>query len=326
MLKKKSRIIQFLRFDMDYSARGRDVDIKPEITATLKKLQKSLKDGPLKKEYNKERVVVGLRDIKFDTKNDTATLLWGGGDSENVDPCFWNHVADDTRMESTKANEVVGFSCHVVINLKPTPLGGYIMLKEQVPLFGKGVIEKALNAMINSEAKDILKDEDGDEFKATPRIKINSLPSQSLKESFAVRKLKGIKAVKVQQGNANKFDENFSIHKKDQAIRITPNDTLIQDKAVGAIKKAILKLQKEKYEEVYIEYSSPERDGSLSLSLQELSDGDIEKHLFERKELLHVNKEIEQQCKEIHKEMAKKLSDWAVIELKNLEKKHAGKK
>ncbi len=200
------------------------------------------------------------------------------------------------------------------------------MLKEDVPLFGKGVVEKALNAMINSNAQDTLEDEDGDEFKATPRIKINRLPSQSLKESFAVRKLKGIRAVKVQQGNNNKFDENFSIRKKDQAIRITPNDTLIQDNAVSAIKKAIIKLKNEKYEEVFIEYSSPQRNGSLSLSLQELTDGDIEKHLFERKELLHVNKKIEQQCKEVHQEMAKKLSDWAVIELNNLETKYAVRK
>ena len=322
MLKKKSRIIQFLRFEMSYSARGRDIELRPDILTTLEKLQKNLENGPLKKDYNKERVKIGLRVIEFDDKKEAVTLLWGGGDAENVDPCFWNHVDDGTRTESTKTNEVVGFSCHVIIGLTPTPLGGYIMLKEQVPIFGKGVIEKALNAILATHGQDILQDENGNEFKATPRIKIDPLPSQSLKESFMARTLKGIRAVRIRQGD-NKFDENFSVRKEDHAIRITPNEPLIHEKAVTAIKKAMQKLRNDKYEEMFIEYSSPDRDGSLPLSLQDISDADIEKHLFERKEVLHVNKEIEQQCQEIHEEMATKLCAWAIAELKSLERKYA---
>jgi len=48
------------------------------------------------------------------------------------------------------------------------------MLKEQVPFFGKGIIEKALNSFFRSYSKDTLEDEDGDQFFATPKIKIGS--------------------------------------------------------------------------------------------------------------------------------------------------------
>lgn len=323
MLKKNSRVIQFLRFEMDYSARGREVIRSPNIRESLEKLQAQLVKGPLKKTYSNNKLHIGLRDIQFDDKDLTATLLWGGGDAENVDPCFWNHVEDGTRQESVKKDEVVGYSCHTTIGLKKTPFGGYIMLKEQVPIFGKGVIEKALNSFFNEYGKDTLKDEDdGNEFKATPKIKINALPSQNLKESFAVKTLRGIRAVRIKKDTNANFDENFSIRKEDHAIKIAPNEPLIAVKAVHAIKNAITRLQKNNYDEFYIEYSSQDRNGTLALNAEELTGGDIETHLFERKELLKVGKSIEQQCRTIHQEMASILSKWAVAELNSLEKKH----
>lgn len=326
MLKKKARIIQFLRFEMDYSARGREVALAPNMRETLEKLQKHLEDGPLKKSYSNSKQHIGLRALEFNDEDSTAILLWGGGDTENVNPCFWDHVKDDTRQEDAQENEVVSFSCHTIIGLNPTPLGGYIMLKEQVPFFGKGIIEKALNSFFRSYSKDTLEDEDGDQFFATPKIKINSLPSQNLKESFEVKTLRGIKAVRVTKDTNVNFDENFSVRKEDHAIKITPNEPFIALKAVSAITNAIHKLKKDKYEEIYIEYSSLDRNGTLALSIEELAGGDLETHLFERKELLKVGKPIEQQCKTIHSEMASRLSKWAVAELSNLEKKYACKK
>ena len=322
MLKKNSRIVQFLRFEMDYSARGREIILAPDMRESLEKLQHHLAAGPLKKAYSNNKLHIGLRAIQFNDKDSTVTLLWGGGDAENVDPCFWNHVEDDTRQESVKKDEVVGYSCHTIIGLKQTPLGGYIMLKEQVPIFGKGVIERALNSFLNTYGKDTLKDENGDEFKATPKIKINALPSQNLKESFAVKTLRGIRAVRIKKDTNTSFDENFSIRKEDHAIKITPNEPLIALKAVSAIKNAINKLQKNKYEEFYIEYSSQDRNGTLALNTEELTGGDIETHLFERKELIKVGKSIEQQCQTIHTEMASILSKWVVAELSNLERKY----
>ena len=138
------------------------------------------------------------------------------------------------------------------------------------------------------------------------------------------KKFRGVRAVKTTK-TENIFDENFSIRKDASVLHLSPNEQFSLHGLMNVLSKLVPKLRK-KYDEVHIEYTSPERSGSYAIPIADIDDSELASFLLERKETVSVGSTIPQFCNSIHPEFANKLAGRVHAEIKAMEKKYVRKR
>lgn len=319
MLKKNSRNIRMMGIQLEFSARRRKVKILPDIKECLLIIQNHLQSsGILTEKYQNERVTIGLRKLAFSENQEVATLLWAGGDSDVVDPSFWNPQNDTTRTEAAVEGEKVSYSCHMVIYLTRTDVnnGCYIAAKEEVPILSLGLINKFFNSLLRKYTQYQLKDEDDTAYKAYPLAKIDTLASKTLRDALVGKTPFQVEAVCVEKAQ-KAFDENFNQKKVAKRLTIVPSPESILGSFTENFKSLLPKLKE--YTEVYIRYKDETKKvGSLLFEIDELSSNDLDTYLLAQKLNLCLDQGIGQFCDEIHQELKNKMSIHVVCEHQRL--------
>lgn len=324
MLKKQSRDIRFLGIECVYQSYGRKEPIlrRPSLAIALEKLADQIQsNGVLKEPYLKNRLCVGLRRIVFSEDHSTATLLWAGGDSDAVDPCFWDADSDAARTEEAQSGERVAVSCHMVISLTETPSNKYIAVKEEVPILSNGLLQRFFNHLLKEYAYDSLQDPDKKEkpFKAYPSVSLDTLASKTIAEALTGKIPFMVEAVSVTKGQKRQ-DENFSVDRETKKLALKPVngwELPVFIKNLTALLPTI-----KTYDEVYIRYKdAKKKQSSLNFEMKELEGCDLETCLFAQRLTLSLNASIGQFSDDVHSELEKKMRENVILEHNKLVKK-----
>lgn len=315
MLKKNYRQIRLLRIESVYQARGRQgITARPNMRRRLLQLAGIVNEnGPLITTYRSEKICIGLRRMIIDEEKDVAVLLWAAGDRDLVDPSFWDADKDVARTEEAKAGERVSYSCHMVINLKPTAPGVLVAAKEEVPTIGVGLIEKTLNAFLRKHIKVSMRDPDdeSDRFTAYPTTTIDTLASRTMRQALLGKKPISIEAT-ISTPHSGKFDERFERKKDARQTLWIPDRNWTLDQFIPNLQRLLS--SKPEYEDVYIRYKERKATGTLHFECSEIEDNDLETYLFAQRIGFEVRPAIGQFCRELHTRLSKKMSAAVVAE------------
>ena len=315
MLKKNYREIRFLKLTLlqkiqnsreeAHEFRGL-IDGREPLEICLSQLQQKYAEdsNQLNHLQKKGRLRYAIRGFSSD-ENGCLTILWAVGDKDATNPGAWDDYTNQSRSMELGDHERVACTGHMVLSLTYMPqLCGYIACMEEIAQLGSSSLETVLNCFFRKYVSIKRKDET-DPHKThdlVVSVEIAPLASRDFEEVMMGRRPFAIVAETAD--SVSGFDENFERIEKEYCTLKAQKGTPLQE-----FKKMLNNLRRERryqrYTIKYVEINKAQR--SLSVSDSDLDQHDLDTFLFSQRDQINLDNSIEQFCKEIHKELERKM-------------------
>lgn len=328
MLKKNRRDVRFIKITLQSKTKNSSEelqDLPAEINGhsplrvCLSQLYTQINntEKPLSYPRNNGKLNRALRCISFDD-NDFVTLLWGIGDKDTVNPCFWNDTTDSAREEQAKDGEKVACSGHVIISLQYMPqIAGYMACLEEVPNLSSTSLAEALNHLFNRYVHIFREDESDSNapLQQTVRVNIETLASRSFDEAMMGGRCP-IEIIAETTILGENFDENFSRSEKSLVRLKAKPDTLLE---VFKQKFTAFRRANRGYQKYSIKYREADKTERTLVAENGFGDADsLDSYLFIHRDIISLDEEIKQFCPTIHSELEQKMKTLVSVEQRYL--------
>ncbi|MDH4982476.1 hypothetical protein [Hyphomicrobium sp. D-2] len=210
--------------------------------------------------------VVYIADLQ--RSGDKTIILVTRGDETIASPAFVNRLEREVRIAKPKRDELVGHSCHVIIDSHKRSFGVYRAAIEKVPNVSRTLVIRFLNALLRTDAQRngaaFMRQSSQRLIPNYPRIDFALQPSASLEKDIKAGRVNSIELISRREEFSGP-DLGVNIKRKTRNLAMTLDYEGRPERLINWLKNKLpIMAREENYDEVQINISGLEGKSSAS--------------------------------------------------------------